>query len=80
MLPGEVSSMAIRVVTGIAAPGADTDSDSQVSCSPDGAVSAPVGSRLYDMAGRQLRIDARLRKGIYIVVLPSGKPVKLLVD
>lgn len=80
MLPGEVASMAIRVVTGIAAPGADTDSNTQVSCSPDGTVSAPEGSRLYDMAGRQLRIDARLRKGIYIVVLPSGKPVKLLVD
>lgn len=80
MLPGDVASMAIRVVTGIAAPGADTDSDTQVSCSPDGRVSAPEGSRLYDLAGRQLRIDARLRKGIYIVVLPSGKPVKLLVD
>lgn len=80
MLPGEVASMSIRVVTGIAAPGADTDSNTQVSCSPDGTVNAPEGSRLYDLAGRQLRIDARLRKGIYIVVLPSGKPVKLLVD
>ncbi|MDE5722890.1 MAG: chitobiase/beta-hexosaminidase C-terminal domain-containing protein, partial [Paramuribaculum sp.] len=77
MLPGEVISQTIRIVSGIAAP--DSDPAKQVTCSPDGTVSAPEGSRLYDTAGRQLDIKATLRKGVYIVVTPDGKAVKILV-
>lgn len=77
MLPGEVISQTIRIVSGIAAP--DSDPAKQVTCSPDGTVSAPEGSRLYDTAGRLLDIKATLRKGVYIVVTPDGKAVKILV-
>lgn len=79
MLPGEVISQTIRIVSGIAAPGSDSDQAQKVTCSPDGTVSAPEGSRLYDTAGRQLDIKATLRKGVYIVVTPDGKAVKILV-
>ncbi len=42
-------------------------------------ITAPEGSRLYDMAGRLRDINATLRKGVYIVVTPDGKAVKILV-
>lgn len=79
MLPGEVLSQAIRILTGISAPGSDSDPSSEVACSPEGMITAPEGSRLYDMAGRLLDINATLRKGVYIVVTPDGKAVKILV-
>ena len=79
MLPGEVLSQAIRILTGISAPGSDSDTTHEVVCTPEGMITAPEGSRLYDMAGRLLDIKATLRKGVYIVVTPDGKAVKILV-
>lgn len=79
MLPGEVLSQAIRILTGISAPGSDSDTTHEVVCTPEGMITAPEGSRLYDMAGRLLDINATLRKGVYVVVTPDGKAVKILV-
>lgn len=45
----------------------------------DGQIIAPDGSHIFSLAGNNINKDSKLANGIYVVVLPNGKAIKLLV-
>lgn len=63
------------IVDAITAPDA-THSDVRVE---NGRITAPEGTRIYDLAGRLLPTDAILPRGIYIVILPDSTRRKLII-
>ena len=45
----------------------------------DGRIKAPAGSRIYSLKGEAFRSGERVDRGVYVVLLPGGKTVKVLV-
>lgn len=45
----------------------------------EGRIDAPSGSRIYSLKGEAFRIGERVDRGVYVVLLPGGKTVKVLV-
>ena len=45
----------------------------------DGRIEAPSGSRIYSLKGESCRNGERVERGVYVVLLPGGKTVKVLV-
>lgn len=79
-LSGPVAEVSVWVnpgVTGI--DGIPTD-EAEGGVRVDGnSIVAPEGSRIFDISGRQTGRRDDLRRGVYIVVTPDGKSVKVLV-
>ncbi|MDE5688063.1 MAG: chitobiase/beta-hexosaminidase C-terminal domain-containing protein [Paramuribaculum sp.] len=63
------------IVDAITAPDA-TNSDISVE---NGRITAPEGTRIYDISGRLLPSDAILPRGIYIIILPDSTRRKVLI-
>lgn len=63
------------IVDAIIAPGAD---GSEISVE-NGRITAPQGTRIYDISGRLIPSDAILPRGIYILALPDSTRRKLLI-
>lgn len=45
----------------------------------EGRIEAPSGSRIYSLKGEAFRSGERVDRGVYVVLLPGGKTVKVLV-
>lgn len=79
-LSGPVAEVSVWVnpgVTGI--DGIPTD-EAEGGVRVDGnSIVAPEGSRIFDISGRQTGRRDDLHRGVYIVVTPDGKSVKVLV-
>ncbi len=74
--PGDECFAQVWVTTDI--DGIESDSSEAVRVE-GGVITAPQGSRIYDMNGRSVNAGRSLSRGIYIVVLPDGKSVKVAV-